>query len=54
MGRNNRITMMKVKDTYKDTFLKTMSKVLFNRFNSKFTKENTIIVDNSVGVRISK
>ena len=48
MGRNNRVTTMKVKDTHKDIFLKTLNTSLFSRFNGKFTKENTIIVDNSL------
>ena len=39
--------MMKVKGTHKDIFLKTLSKGLFSRFNDKFTKENTIIIDDS-------
>ena len=39
---------MKVKDTHKDIFLKALSKGLFGKFNSKFTKENTIIVNNSL------
>ena len=45
--RNNRVTTMMIKDTYKDIFLKTLSKGLFSRFNDKVTKENTIIVDDS-------
>ena len=47
MGRNNRVTTMKVKGMYKDIFLKMLSKGLFCRFNGKFTKENTIIIDDS-------
>ena len=47
MGRNNRVTTMKVKGTHKDIFLKTLSKGLICRFNSKFTKGNTIIIDDS-------
>ena len=47
MGRNNRVTTMNVKDTHKDIFLKMLSKGLFRRFNGKFTKNNTIIIDNS-------
>ena len=47
MGRNNRVTMMKVEDTHKDIFLKMLSKGLFDRFNGKFTKENTIVIKNS-------
>ena len=47
MGRNNRVTTMKVKGMHKDIFLKTLSKGLFSRFNGKFTKENTIIIDDS-------
>ena len=35
---------MKVK---KDIFLKALSTILFWRFNGKFTKKNTIIVNNS-------
>ena len=48
MGRNNRITTMKVKGTYKDIFLKTLSKDLFTKFNGKFKKNNTIIIDDSL------
>ena len=47
MGRNNRVTTMKVKGTHKDIFLKTLSKGLFGRFNGKFTKENTLVIDDS-------
>ena len=47
MGRNNKVTTMKAKGTHKDIFLKTLSKGLFCRFNGKFTKENTIIIDDS-------
>ena len=47
MGRKNRVTTMKVRGTYKDIFLKTLSIGLFRRFSRKFTKENTIIIDNS-------
>ena len=39
---------MKVKDTHKDIFLKMLSKGLFHKFNGKFTKDNTIIIDNSL------
>ena len=45
MGRNNRVTTMKVKGTHKDIFLKTLSKRLFGRFGGKFTKENTLVID---------
>ena len=38
---------MKVKGTHKDIFLKTLSKALFTKFNGKFTKKNTIIIDDS-------
>ena len=38
---------MKVKDTHKDIFLKTLSKGLFTKFNEKFRKNNTIIIDNN-------
>ena len=38
---------MKVKGTYKDIFLKTLSKGLFAKFNGKFIKKNTIIIDDS-------
>ena len=48
MDWNNRVTTMKVKGTYKDIFLKMLSKGLFYRFNGKFTKENTIIIDDSL------
>ena len=48
MGKNNKVPMMKVKNTYKDIFLKIVSKGLFGRFNDKFTKENTIIINNSL------
>ena len=47
MGRNNRVTTMKVKGTHKDIFLKTLSKRLFRRFSGKFTKENTLVIDDS-------
>ena len=47
MGRNNRITTMKVKGTHKDIFLKTLSKGMFTKFNGKFRKKNTIIIDDS-------
>ena len=47
MGRNNKVTTMKVKGTYKDIFLKTLSKDLFTKFNGKFRKNNTIIIDDS-------
>ena len=47
MGQNNRVTTMKVKGTHKDIFLKTLSKGLLCRFNGKFTKENTVIIDDS-------
>ena len=36
---------MKVKGTHKDIFLKTLSKGLFTKFNGKFRKKNTIIID---------
>ena len=45
MGRNNRVTTMKVKSTHKDIFLKTLSKDLFTKFNGKFRKNNTIIIN---------
>ena len=38
---------MKVKGTHKDIFLKTLSKHLFGRFSGKFTKENTLVIDDS-------
>ena len=47
MGRNNRVTTMKVKVTSKDIFLKTLSTGRFRRFSGKFTNENTIIIDDS-------
>ena len=47
MGRNNRVTTMKVKGTHKDIFLKTLSKSLFSRFNGKFMEENTVIIDDN-------
>ena len=47
MGRNNRVTTMKVKGTHKDIFLKTLSKGLFCKFNGKFLKENTVIIDDN-------
>ena len=47
MGRNNKVTTMKVKGTHKDIFLKTLSKGLFTKFNGKFKKKNTIIIDDS-------
>ena len=39
---------MKVKGTHKDIFLKMLSKCLFHRFNGKFTKDNTIIIDDNL------
>ena len=39
---------MKVKGTDKDMFLKTLSKGLFAKFNGKFIKKNTIIIDDSL------
>ena len=39
---------MKVKGTHKDIFLKTLSKGLFAKFNEKFRKKNTIIIDDSL------
>ena len=48
MDGNNRVTMMKVKGTYKDIFLKTLSKGLFGRFNGKFTKENSLVINDSL------
>ena len=48
MGRNNRVTTMKVKGTHKDMFLKMLSKGLFRRFSGKFTKENTLVIDDSL------
>ena len=47
MDRNNRMITMKIKGTYKGIFFKTLSEGLFNMFNGKFTKEDTIIVDNN-------
>ena len=47
MGRNNRVTTIKVKGTHKDIFLKTLSKGSFTKFNGKFTKNNTIIINNN-------
>ena len=47
MSQNNKVTTMKIKGTHKDIFLKTVSKGLFCRFNGKFTKKNTIIIDDS-------
>ena len=38
---------MKVKGTHKDIFLKTLNKGLFTKFNGKFRKNNTIIIDDS-------
>ena len=38
---------MKVKGTHKDIFLKTLSKGLFAKFNGKFIKKNTIIIDDN-------
>ena len=48
MGLNNRVITMKVMGTNKDIFLKTLSTCLFGRFNGKFTKENTIIINDSL------
>ena len=39
---------MKVKGTHKDIFLKTLNKGLFTKFNGKFRKKNTIIIDDSL------
>ena len=39
---------MKVKGTHKDIFLKTLSKGLFTKFNGKFRKNNTIIIDDNL------
>ena len=39
--------MIKVKDTYKDIFLKTLSRGLFGKFDGKVTKENTTIINDS-------
>ena len=39
------VTTMKVRGIYKDIFLKTLSKGLFTKFNGKFRKNNTIIID---------
>ena len=39
---------MKVKGIHKDIFLKILSKSLFGRFIGKFTKENTIIIKNTL------
>ena len=47
MGKNNRVTNMKVKGTHKDNFLKTLRKDTFPKFIDKFTKNNTIVIDNS-------
>ena len=38
---------MKVKGMHKDIFLKMLSKRLFGRFGGKFTKENTLVIDDS-------
>ena len=48
MGWNNIVSMMKVKVMHKDIFLKTLNRGLFRRFNGKFMKDNTIIIDNSL------
>ena len=47
IGKNKKITTIKIKGIKKDIFSKTLSKGLFNRLNGKFTKENTIIIDNN-------
>ena len=39
---------MKVRGPHRDIFLKALSTGLFGRFNGKFMKENTIIVDDSL------
>ena len=39
---------MKVKGKHNDIFLKTLSTGLFDRSNGKFTKENTIFVDDNL------
>ena len=38
---------MEVKGTHEDIFLKTLSTRLFQRFSGKFTKVNTIVIDDS-------
>ena len=38
---------MKIKGTHKDIFLKMLSKGVFHIFNGKFTKDNTIIFNDS-------
>jgi hypothetical protein len=44
---NRTITFLKVKGTKKDLFLKTLRKSLFESFGGRYTKDNTIIVDDS-------
>ena len=48
MEKNKKITTIKVKEIQKDIFLKMLSKDLFITFNGIFTKENTIIVNDSL------
>ncbi len=45
--QNRTITFLKVKGTRKDLFLKTLEKSLFHSFGGRYTKGNTIIVDDS-------
>ena len=47
MDRINNVVTVKVKDTYKDIFLKTLNKSFLIGFRSKFTK-NMIIIDDSL------
>ena len=44
---NNRPVFLKVKGTDKDIFLKTLSQELFSKHGDSFSKDNTIIVDDS-------
>ena len=42
-----KVSYMKVKRTKKDLFLKTLQKYLFSNFESRYSVDNIIIVDNS-------
>ena len=44
---NNVPQFLKVKGTNKEVFLKTLSKSFFSKYGDYFTKDNTIIVDDS-------
>ena len=43
-----KVSCMKVKETKKDLFLKTLQKHLFSTFKGRYTADNTIVVDDSL------